>query len=250
MGQHLDAHGGRLAAGEVFKPAVEDWRQLDDMRVPDYTHPDCAARMAETFCQPTDKFKLAFIGGWVFNDTRYLRKMEVYFADLALYPDELRRLHEIVAGVYERKIRLAAAAGAEGIFFCEDMGTQTGLLFSPRMFRHYFKELYARLWGIAHELGMKVFEHSCGQNWAILPDLLDAGVDVFQLDQPTLYDMPALAESAADARGRAVEPGRHPEDHAHRRPGADRGVCPADDGSLRGRPDLQELWRSAWHRCD
>ena len=181
-------------AGEVFKPAIEDWRQLDDMRVPDYTHPDCAARMAETFSQPTDKFKLAFIGGWVFNDTRYLRKMEVYFADLALYPDELRRLHEIVAGVYERKIRLAAAAGAEGIFFCEDMGTQTGLLFSPRMFRHYFKELYARLWGIAHELGMKVFEHSCGQNWAILPDLLDAGVDVFQLDQPTLYDMPALAD--------------------------------------------------------
>ncbi|MBM4458614.1 MAG: hypothetical protein FJ011_12730 [Chloroflexi bacterium] len=50
--------------------------------------------------------------------------MEVYFADLALYPDELRRLHEIVAGVYEQKIRLAAEAGAEGIFFCEDMGTQ------------------------------------------------------------------------------------------------------------------------------
>ena len=98
--------------GEICKPAIEEWRQLDDLPVPDYTHPDCAARMAETFSQPTDKFKLASIGGWVFNDTRYLRKMEVYFADLALYPDELRRLHAIVAGVYEQKIRLAAAAGA------------------------------------------------------------------------------------------------------------------------------------------
>ena len=62
--------------GEIFKPAIEDWRQLDDMRVPDYTHPDCAAAMRKAFSQPTDKFKLAFIGGWVFNDTRYLRKME------------------------------------------------------------------------------------------------------------------------------------------------------------------------------
>ena len=35
--------------------------------------------------------------------------------------------------------------------------------------------------------------HSCGQNWAIVPDLLDAGVDVFQFDQPALYDMPKLA---------------------------------------------------------
>jgi len=191
------------AGGEIFKPAIEDWRQLDDLRVPDYTHPDCAAAMRETFSRPMDKYKLAFIGGWVFNDTRYLRKMEVYFADLALYPHELRRLHEIVAGVYEQKIRLAADAGAEGIFFCEDMGTQTGLLFSPKMFRHYFKALYTRLFGLAHALGMKVFEHSCGQNWAILPDLLDAGVDVFQLDQPALYDMPALAELLR-ARGAAL----------------------------------------------
>jgi hypothetical protein len=49
------------------------------------------------------------------------------------------------------------------------------------------------LLSIAHDYGMKVLMHSCGQNWAIVPDLLDAGVDVFQFDQPTLYDMPRLA---------------------------------------------------------
>ena len=40
---------------------------------------------------------------------------------------------------------------------------------------------------------MKVIMHSCGQNRVILPDLLDAGVDVFQFDQPSLYNMPDLA---------------------------------------------------------
>ena len=61
------------------------------------------------------------------------------------------------------------------------------------MFRFYFKEMYARLLSIAHDYGMKVLEHSCGQNWSIVPDLLDVGVDVFQFDQPALYDMPKLA---------------------------------------------------------
>jgi hypothetical protein len=36
--------------------------------------------------------------------------------------------------------------------------------------------------------------HSCGKNWDILPDLLEIGVDVFQFDQPTIYDMPELSE--------------------------------------------------------
>jgi uroporphyrinogen decarboxylase len=112
---------------------------------------------------------------------------------MGLYPDELMRMHTIVAGVYEQKIHLAGKAHADGIFIGEDMGTQTGLLFSPRMFRLYFKDMYTRLLAIAHDYGMKVFLHSCGQNWAIVPDLLDAGVDVFQFDQPALYDMPRLA---------------------------------------------------------
>lgn len=179
--------------GEILKPAIEDWRQLDTLQPPDYSHPDCAARLNAAFSQPTDKFKIAGIGGWIFDNARYLRKMEIYFADMGLYPDELNRMHQVVAGVYEQKIHLAGKAGADGISIGEDMGTQTGLLFSPQMFRYYFKDMYARLFAIAHEYGMKVLMHSCGQNWAIVPDLIDAGVDVFQFDQPALYDMPKLA---------------------------------------------------------
>lgn len=179
--------------GEIHKPAIEDWSQLDTMQVPDYSHPDCAADMLTLFAQPTDKFKLAHIGGWIFDNARYLRKMEIYFCDMALYPEELDRMHQIVAGVYEQKIHWAGKAGADGIMIGEDMGTQTGLLFSPEMFREYFKAMYTRLMAIAHDYGMKVLMHSCGQNWSIVPDLLDAGVDVFQFDQPAVYDMPKLA---------------------------------------------------------
>ena len=179
--------------GEILTPVIEDWSQLDEMQTPDYSHPDCAAKMMALFAQPSDRFKLAHIGGWIFDNARYLRKMEIYFCDMALYPDELDRMHQVVAGVYEQKIHWAGKAGADGIMIGEDMGTQTGLLFSPKMFRHYFKDMYTRLMSIAHDYGMKVLMHSCGQNWSIVPDLLDAGVDVFQFDQPAVYDMPKLA---------------------------------------------------------
>lgn len=182
------------AKGEIRKPVLENWSQLDSLRPPDAKHPDCYKLLHEQFAEPSDKFKMALIGGWVFDNARYLRKMEVYFMDMAVYPEELRRLHSMVASVIEDRIHGAAAAGAEGILIGEDMGTQTGLLFSPQMFRDYFKKEYMRLMGIAHHYGMKIFMHSCGRNWDILDDLMDCGVDCFQFDQPTVYDMPALAE--------------------------------------------------------
>lgn len=180
--------------GEIYQPFIQDWRDLDRLPIPDYSHPDCAKEMNDLFNQPTDKFKLAVMGGWIFDNARYIRDMGVYFLDMAANPEQLNRLHKMIANVYEQKIRLAGNAGADGIFLAEDLGTQTGLLFSPKMFRYFFKTEYAHLFSIAHDYGMKVFMHSCGKNWAILPDLLEIGVDVFQFDQPTVYDMPELAD--------------------------------------------------------
>ena len=40
---------------------------------------------------------------------------------------------------------------------------------------------------------MAMFMHSCGQNYGLIPDLIDAGVDVFQFDQPDVYPAEVLA---------------------------------------------------------
>jgi hypothetical protein len=170
--------------GEIHKPVLPQWSGLDDIVLP--THKSVEF-------PDTDKFKLLGIGGWVFDNARYLRKLENYLVDMALYPDEVGKLNKKVASVYENKIHLAGASGADGIMIGEDLGTQTELLFSPSMFQHYFKDEYTRLMGIAHEYGMKVFMHSCGQNSEIVEDLIDCGVDAFQFDQPAVYDMDWLS---------------------------------------------------------
>lgn len=185
---------GGSKKGEVHKPAITDWSQLDDYQPPVYDRELCARRLQAGFGEDHNRFRLAAIGGWIFDNARYVRRLDIYLMDMALHPEEIRRLHRIVCDVYETKILAAADAGADGIMIGEDMGTQTGLLFSPAMWRDYFKAEYTRLFSIAHDRGMKVLMHSCGQNTEIVPDLLEAGVDCFQFDQPEVYDMPWLAD--------------------------------------------------------
>jgi uroporphyrinogen decarboxylase len=181
--------------GEIYKAAIDDWSRLKDFSAPQYDIAKTAELLRAGFAADTDgsRYRVAGIGGWIFDNARYLRKLEVYLLDMALCPDELRLLHTIVAGMYEQLILAAAEAGADAVFIGEDMGTQTGLLFSPAMFRDYFKPMYRRLMGIAHERGMKVLLHSCGQNREILDDLIDCGVSAFQFDQPALYNMEELS---------------------------------------------------------
>lgn len=191
---------GGCEKGEVYKPVLDTWDKLDSLEVPDYQNPARYQEMEKAFATCEDRFRVAHIGGWIFDNARYLRKMDNYFMDMAACPGELKKLHRLICEVYEAKIHGSARAGADAIFIGEDMGTQNGLLFSPDMFREFFKKDYSRLMRIAHDYGMKILLHSCGRNWEILDDLIDAGVDCFQFDQPALYDMPALAEKCKERK--------------------------------------------------
>ena len=181
------------SGGEVYQPALADWRALETLRLPDWDDPRRYTLMRDTFAQPTDKFKIVFLPGWVFAISRYLRKMEIYFVDLIEYRTEIDRLHEIVTGLLERVIRHCGECGAEAVAFCEDLGVQDRTLLSPAMWRDIFRPHYLRLTTAAHDYGMKVLMHSCGYNWALIDDLVAAGIDCFQFDQPAAYDQPALA---------------------------------------------------------
>ena len=111
-----------------------------------------------------------------------------------------------MADIYETLILAAGDAKADAIFFCEDMGTQRGLLFSPAMWNEFFRDLYTRLFGLTHDLGIAVIMHSCGQNREILEPLLKAGVNCFQFDQPAVYDFDDLSALLRQYRAALFSP--------------------------------------------
>ncbi|OGV56057.1 MAG: hypothetical protein A2X49_07625 [Lentisphaerae bacterium GWF2_52_8] len=182
------------AVGEIKTAALENWSKLNNLATPDWDAEYRYAAMRETFSQNKDKFKLAFLPGWIFATSRYLRKMEIYFMDLIESPDKIAELHLRVASIIEKCIRQTARAGADGFIFCEDLGLQNRTMISPDMWREFFSGHYKQLTATAHESGLKVFMHSCGYNWDLLDDLADAGIDCFQFDQPASYDFAMLSE--------------------------------------------------------
>jgi len=184
---------GLSQGGEVYKPVIADWTDLDRLELPDLDNPawyDGARNLAAT---DKEKFRIGWMPGWPFATCRYMRKMEIYFMDLIAEREPIDILHDRVTALFERVIDRYGESGMDGIMFCEDLGIQDRLLMSPTMWNDVFRPLYERLTSRAHRYGMKVIQHSCGYNWLLVDSLCEAGIDCLQFDQPAVSYQPALA---------------------------------------------------------
>jgi hypothetical protein len=65
----------------------------------------------------------------------------------------------------------------DALWFMDDWGSQTNLLIPPDVWRALFRPLYRDYIDIAHSHGKKCFMHSDGNILAILPDLIELGLD-------------------------------------------------------------------------
>ena len=63
----------------------------------------------------------------------------------------------------------------------------------PAVWREMFKPGFVDLCQTAHAHGVHVFMHSCGKITDIIPDLIEAGIDLLQFDQPRLHGIDTLA---------------------------------------------------------
>ena len=188
----VDAYSG----GEVARGVLEDLTQVKTFPLPDLDNPTYYERAHRAYATPEAqvKFKTGFLPGFAFNVARKTRRLDQYLMDLVLNPDEIGILHERLNDLLERIIRQFARAGADGVFFCEDWATQKRLMVSPSMWREVFKPGFVRLCDAAHEEGLKVLMHSCGKITPIIPDLIEAGIDVLQFDQPQVHGIDTLAQ--------------------------------------------------------
>ena len=61
----------------------------------------------------------------------------------------------------------------------DDLGTQNGPQLSPRMYRRLVKPYQQQMWQfIKARSGLPVFLHCCGGIYPLIPDLIEAGVDI------------------------------------------------------------------------
>lgn len=112
------------------------------------------------------------------------------YADRERFERLLDRLTDMTVDV----VRAYADTGCVHAFMTwDDWGLQTGLQVRPALWRDMFKPRYARIIEACHAAGMHYILHSCGFIWDIIPDLIEIGADVLQLDQPRLMGIDRLA---------------------------------------------------------
>ncbi len=127
-----------------------------------------------------------------FKPAMYLRGAEQLLVDLLKNPAIAECILEHIAGYYleyNRRVFEAAEGQIDIFFMGDDLGTQQGLWFSPKLYRRFFKENFRRFNDLAHRHGIKTMYHSCGNVEALIPDLIECGLDVLQSLQPAALDL-------------------------------------------------------------
>ena len=180
--------------GEVEHGVLENIDDIKNYKFPDYSDEKEFAIARNKVDENPDRFILGWVPGFTFNIARKLRKLDQYMMDLILEPAMMSKLHDKIDMMIEDMITNYGKAGVDAIMFCEDWGTQQQTLISPEMWRKIFFPRTKKLCRLAHNAGMKVIMHSCGKIGAIIPGLMEAGIDALQFDQPTLHGIDTLAE--------------------------------------------------------
>ena len=180
--------------GECIRGAIQDW---DDYV---YPMPEFDPNYRETLSGQNlaQSEKYIFAGGSsLFSMLRDARLISNALMDTIECPETVAAFVDMLAEYEASVIRSIAGCGVDGWFFGDDLGTQTAPFMSPASFRELFKPAYKKVADAAHEAGMAVFMHSCGNDTLLLDDLVDAGIDVFQFDQPDVYPAELLAKKYA-----------------------------------------------------
>jgi uroporphyrinogen decarboxylase len=116
-----------------------------------------------------------------------------------LFEALLERVFTVTAE-YVRRFVAALDDDLHILYLGDDFATQRGMMISPQLWRRHLKPLYARLFEMGRRAGKHVWFHACGDITAVLPDLIDIGMDVWETVQ--LHTLPVSPERLKQEYGR------------------------------------------------
>ena len=194
----LPTHGGLDT-----RAVLDDWAKLDEFieKLPDPENdPQMDALVAEAEAVRRDGRYLMF-GWWrlFFERPWEIRGMQNLLMDYYLYPNEVHKLHDALCTLYLGYLRRAVREiKPDGFWTSDDLGHQRQLFMAPDTFRAFLKPYYLRIGAQLAEDNLNWWLHSCGNNTAVLDDLIEAGVDVFHPVQKGTMDEVAVAKKYGD----------------------------------------------------
>ena len=115
--------------------------------------------------------------------------------DLVLHPEMVHYcLDKLFDLAYEKTTRTLEqipldADWVKFLYVAEDMGSQTGLQLSPAHIHEFLLPGMKRIIDLGHQAGAYAFHHNDGSILKILPDMIEAGIDILNPIQWRCDDM-------------------------------------------------------------
>lgn len=164
-------------------------RSLKGIHFPNPKDERIYAGLAAFIGKNDQRFRMASVGFALFERSWSLRKMEEILVDMIEAPAWVEELMDAICQYQLAVLDEALKYDLDGILFGDDWGQQTGLIFSPRLWRKFIKPRLSRMFAKVKETGKAVFLHSCGKIQELFPDLIEIGLDVFNPFQPEVMDV-------------------------------------------------------------
>jgi uroporphyrinogen decarboxylase len=143
---------------------------------------------------------VAAFAGSVFERSWYLRGLENLLADLLTAPELAHCLFERTAAFQRYAAEQFARAGVDIVITGDDVAGQKNLLMSVATWRQFLKpHLAATVQAVKRvNPSVFVFDHSDGNVEALVPDLIEIGIDILNPVQPECMNPAALKRKYGD----------------------------------------------------
>jgi uroporphyrinogen decarboxylase len=174
--------------GQVKTPPLGE-QSLEEYRFPSTLDPEILSRMKNQAGASSQKYRCAKLGA-LWEQATFLRGMGELLADLLLHPGFV---HDLLDGImktllanldiYHRELNL------DCIWLSDDYGTQHSLLMSPSLWREFIKPRVLALCKASHEKGYHFALHSDGAIGAVIPDIVEMGVELLNPLQSECVDV-------------------------------------------------------------
>ena len=180
----------------IVKYPLANWNNLKHYHFPDASiTDDFFARMKRIIREKySDRFITAYIDPGPFLTLSYITGWENLLASMHTDLDKVKYVLDGIISYHEELAKRWKDAGAHMVQYFDEFASQEGMLLSPVMFKKHLKPFYKRIFGCIHELGMYTGCGLDGKTLEIVPDMKEAGMDVFDCRQPRLMGIDNLAK--------------------------------------------------------
>jgi uroporphyrinogen decarboxylase len=192
---------------EVVHSPLADGR-MEDLKDYPWPNTDIPGRLEETAAaakclyEGTDLALVGRFGGPIIETAVYLMGWENWLVAASSDPEFAGALLDRITEITIEMDRIGLEAAAPYLQILkvsgEDLGMQTGPIYSPRMFRTLLLPRLKRRWEAVRDYldranpGCQIMLHSCGSVRRFIPDLIESGIQILDPVQPKAANMDAL----------------------------------------------------------